>query len=156
RRCPGTRRSGSLSLAGEPLEGRPDLRQRGEQDSERVWRAVPDGLLDFSPHEKTNPIRAILVHQLPSERRFFAPFVGSQDPPVEELLPPGDRPTVSAYLSLLVAGEPALLRRLAAPADLGVLAAGAAHLPPPNAAAVVAARGRARAGPGDLRPLRRR
>src|SRR5437870_10917187 len=55
-----------------------------------VWRAVPDGLLDFKPHEKTNPIRTILVHQLLSERRFFAQFVGTQEPPVEELLPPGE------------------------------------------------------------------
>jgi hypothetical protein len=29
-----------------------------------VWRAVPDTLLDFRPHEKTNPIRTILGHQL--------------------------------------------------------------------------------------------
>lgn len=29
-----------------------------------VWRAVPDGLLDFQPHEKTNPIRTILTWQL--------------------------------------------------------------------------------------------
>jgi hypothetical protein len=36
-----------------------------------MWRAVPDDLLDFKPHEKTNPIRTILVHQLLSERRFF-------------------------------------------------------------------------------------
>ena len=28
-----------------------------------VWPAVPDHLLDFNPHEKTNPIRTILVHQ---------------------------------------------------------------------------------------------
>jgi hypothetical protein len=28
-----------------------------------VWRAVPDDLLDFKPHEKTNPIRTIMVHQ---------------------------------------------------------------------------------------------
>ena len=35
-----------------------------------VWRAVPDALLDFKPHEKTNPIRTILAHQLLSERRF--------------------------------------------------------------------------------------
>ena len=62
-----------------------------------VWRAVPDGLLDFKPHEKTNPIRTILVHQLLSERRFFAQFVGTKEPPVEELLPAGDEPTVSAY-----------------------------------------------------------
>jgi hypothetical protein len=32
-----------------------------------MWRAVPDDLLDFKPHEKTNPIRTILVHQLLSE-----------------------------------------------------------------------------------------
>src|SRR5690348_17827368 len=61
-----------------------------------VWRVVPDALLDFKPHEKTNPIRTILVHQLLSERRFFAQFVGTQEPPVEELLPAGERPTVSA------------------------------------------------------------
>jgi hypothetical protein len=63
-----------------------------------VWRAVPDHLLDFQPHEKTNPIRTILVHQLLSERRFFAQFVGTEEPPVEELLPAGHKPTVSAYL----------------------------------------------------------
>ena len=55
-----------------------------------VWRAVPDDLLDFRPHEKANTIRTILVHQLLSERRFFAQFVGTDEPPVEELLPPGE------------------------------------------------------------------
>src|SRR5262249_39345451 len=63
-----------------------------------VCRAVTDDLLDFKPHKKTNPIRTILVHQLLSERRFFAQFVGTQEPPVEELLPAGEKPTVSAYL----------------------------------------------------------
>ena len=63
-----------------------------------VWRAVPENLLDFEPHEKTNSIRTILVHQLLSERRFFAQFVGTEEPPVKELLPAGDKPTVSAYL----------------------------------------------------------
>src|SRR5271170_7183624 len=61
-----------------------------------VWRAVPDDLLDFKPHEKTNSIRTILVHQLLSERRFFAQFVGTQEPSVEELLPAGDKPVVGA------------------------------------------------------------
>ena len=56
-----------------------------------VWRAVPDDLLDFKPHEKVNTIRTILVHQLLSERRFFAQFVGTEEPSVEELLPPGDK-----------------------------------------------------------------
>src|SRR5919206_778622 len=63
-----------------------------------VWRAVPDHLLDFKPHEKTNPIRTILVHQLLSERRFFAQFVGTEEPPVEELLPPGEKPVVQSYI----------------------------------------------------------
>ena len=115
-----------------------------------VWRAVPDNLLDFKPHEKTNPIRTILVHQLLSERRFFAQFVGTEEPPVEELLPPGEKPVVQAYIEKyillvkrrlpqlragrrrLVAGITAFFRRLAAGTDLGLLAAGTAHLPSPD------------------------
>src|ERR1700730_786121 len=67
-----------------------------------VWRAVSDDLLDFKPHEKTNPIRTILVHQLLSERRFFAQFVGTEEPPVEELLPPADKPGVAEYIEKYV------------------------------------------------------
>src|SRR3954469_13850083 len=67
-----------------------------------VWRAVPDELLDFKPHEKTNPIRPILAHQLLSERRFFAQFVGTEEPPVEDLLPPGEKPVVQAYIEKYV------------------------------------------------------
>jgi hypothetical protein len=52
----------------------------------------------MKPHDKTNPIRTILAHQLLSERRFFAQLVGTQEPPVEELLPPGGKPTVQAYI----------------------------------------------------------
>src|SRR5262249_18291069 len=61
-----------------------------------------DELLDYKPHEKVNIIRTILVHQILSERRFFAQFVGTEEPPVEELLPPGDRPPVQAYLDQYV------------------------------------------------------
>ena len=46
-----------------------------------MWRAIPDDLLDFKPHEKVNTIRAILVHQILSERRFFAQFVGTGSHP---------------------------------------------------------------------------
>jgi uncharacterized damage-inducible protein DinB len=67
-----------------------------------VWRAVPDALLDFKPHEKTNTVRAILAHQLLSERRFFAQFVGTAEPPPEEVLPAGERPGVAAYLGKYV------------------------------------------------------
>jgi uncharacterized damage-inducible protein DinB len=63
-----------------------------------LWRAVPDDCLDFRPHEKTNPIRTIFVHQILSERRFFAQFVGTEESAVEALLPPGERPAVAAYV----------------------------------------------------------
>jgi uncharacterized damage-inducible protein DinB len=63
-----------------------------------MWRAVRDDLLDYQPHEKVNTIRTILVHQILSERRFFAQFVGTVEPPVEELLPPGDQSPVQAHL----------------------------------------------------------
>jgi hypothetical protein len=53
-----------------------------------IWRAIPNEFLDFKPLEKVNTIRAILVHQK---------FVGIQEPPVEELLPPGDQSPVQAY-----------------------------------------------------------
>jgi hypothetical protein len=45
-----------------------------------------------------NTIRTILVHQLLSERRFFGQFVGTNEPPVEELLPAGEQPIVAAYI----------------------------------------------------------
>jgi uncharacterized damage-inducible protein DinB len=67
-----------------------------------VWRAIPDNQMEFKPHEKTNTIRTILVHQLLSERRFFAQFVGTDEPAVEELLPPGEKPAVQAYLDKYV------------------------------------------------------
>lgn len=67
-----------------------------------MWRAIPEPLLDFRPHEKCNQIRTIFVHQLLSERRFFAQFVGTQEPPVEELLPAGEKPPVPAYVDKYV------------------------------------------------------
>jgi hypothetical protein len=69
-----------------------------------LWRAVPDGLLAYRPHEKTNTIRAILVHQILSERRFFAQFVGTEEPPRRrrcrsvrrpQAAPPAPRPRAS-------------------------------------------------------------
>jgi hypothetical protein len=40
----------------------------------------------------------LLVHQLLSERRFFAQFVGTDEPPVEALLPSGETPSAAAYI----------------------------------------------------------
>src|SRR5205807_8205989 len=68
-----------------------------------VWRAVPDDLLDYRPHEKTNTIQAILEHQILSERRFFAQCVGTDEPPAGELIPAGERLVVQAYLDKYVA-----------------------------------------------------
>jgi uncharacterized damage-inducible protein DinB len=82
-----------------------------------MWRAIPEGLLDYRPHEKTNTIRAILAHQILSERRFFAQFVGTEEPPVEGLLPPGESPPVSAYIERYLAPAKARLPQLAAAAS---------------------------------------
>jgi uncharacterized damage-inducible protein DinB len=79
-----------------------------------LWRAVPDDLLDYRPHDKTNTVRTIFVHQLLSERRFFAQFVGTEEPPVEDLLPPGDRPAVADYLDRYVRLAKRRLPQLAA------------------------------------------
>ena len=63
---------------------------------------MPDDCLDFMPHDKTNSIRTIFQHQLLSERRFFSQFVGTQEPVVEDLLPSGEKPEVTAYIEKYV------------------------------------------------------
>ncbi len=67
-----------------------------------MWHRSSTIYLDFKRHEKVNTIRAVLVHQIRSERRFFAQFVGIQEPPVEDLLPPGEQPLVEAHLDRYV------------------------------------------------------
>jgi uncharacterized damage-inducible protein DinB len=79
-----------------------------------LWRAVPDDCLDFRPHEKTNSIRTIFVHQILSERRFFALFVGTAEPPADKLLPEGETPTVAAYVQRYLELARARLPQLAA------------------------------------------
>jgi hypothetical protein len=126
-----------------------------------VWRAVPDDLLDFKPHDKTNPIRTILVHQLLSERRFFAQFVGTEEPPVGELLPSGEKSEVQAYIEkyngLVRRRLPQLARGttvwwleqrpffggLQRERILDLLATSPPHLPSPDAGSIVAATCRA-------------
>jgi hypothetical protein len=138
-----------------------------------MWRAVPEDLLDFKPHEKTNPIRTIMVHQLLSERRFFAQFIGTEEPAVEELLPPGEKPTVQeihrqvskagkAPLASvcdrhhgLVARTTPLLRRVATRTDMGFLATSVAYLPSPGPSANMATSGRS-ACPSQLWAFGRR
>src|SRR4051812_32984155 len=85
-----------------------------------MWRAVPDDCLDFRPHEKVNTIRTIFTHQLLSERRFFAEFVGTKDPPAEEVLPGvpasagGGSAPVAAYINQYIKLAKQRLPQLAA------------------------------------------
>lgn len=64
-----------------------------------LWRAVPDKRLEFRPDTKVNDIRTILKHQLLSERRFFAQFIGTTEPDVATLLPEGETPPVAAFIA---------------------------------------------------------
>jgi uncharacterized damage-inducible protein DinB len=68
-----------------------------------VWSELRDDQLDFRLHRRSSSIRQIMTHQILSERRFFAEFIGLAEPPVESLLPPGEAPPVKAYIDRLVA-----------------------------------------------------
>src|SRR5262245_46066579 len=67
-----------------------------------MWRAVKADLLDFKPHEEVNSIRTIMTHQILSERRFFAQFVGTDEPGVDQLLPVGEKTVIAAYIEKYV------------------------------------------------------
>jgi len=79
-----------------------------------VWSEVTDAQLDFRPHSRSSSVRQILVHQLLSERRFFAEFIGLAEPAVEAVLPPGQVPDLHAYIERLVALAQPRLAQLAA------------------------------------------
>jgi len=52
-----------------------------------VWKEFRDTDLDFKIHPKFSSVAEILRHQLLSERRFFAEFLGSPEPASEKVLP---------------------------------------------------------------------
>ena len=79
-----------------------------------VWTELRDDQLDFRPHPRSSSVRQILVHQILSERRFFAEFVGLAEPAVETLLPPGETPGVRSYVDRLVVLARSRLAPLAA------------------------------------------
>src|SRR6476646_4145864 len=53
-----------------------------------VWREFRDDDLGFRPHERASTVGDILKHQLLSERRFFAEFLGVPEPAPKDVLPP--------------------------------------------------------------------
>jgi uncharacterized damage-inducible protein DinB len=60
-----------------------------------TWRCFTDADLDYKPHPRSSSVRDILKHQILSERRFFAEFLGFPEPPAAQLLPEED--TIEAY-----------------------------------------------------------
>jgi uncharacterized damage-inducible protein DinB len=78
-----------------------------------VWRVLRDDQLGFRPHPRSSSVRDLLVHQVLSERRFFAEFIGLAEPAAGELLPPGDAAPVEAYVARYVALARARLEALA-------------------------------------------
>lgn len=52
-----------------------------------VWRCFSDAGLSFRPHPRSQPVLEIFKHQLLSERRFFAEFLGAPEPAAAEVLP---------------------------------------------------------------------
>jgi uncharacterized damage-inducible protein DinB len=79
-----------------------------------VWSELTDAQLDFRPHTRSSSVRQILVHQLLSERRFFAEFIGLAEPAVDAVLPPGEAPGVGAYVERLIGLAQPRLAQLAA------------------------------------------
>jgi uncharacterized damage-inducible protein DinB len=63
-----------------------------------VWSELREDQLDFRPHIRSSSIRQILDHQILSERRFFAEFIGLSKPAPESLLPSRDAATVQPYI----------------------------------------------------------
>jgi uncharacterized damage-inducible protein DinB len=79
-----------------------------------VWSELQDDQLDFRLHPRSNPIRQILKHQILSEARFFAEFIGLAEPAAESLLPPGEAPPVQEYIDRVITLARARLAPLAA------------------------------------------
>jgi uncharacterized damage-inducible protein DinB len=52
-----------------------------------VWREFTDADLSYRPHERATSVGDILKHQLLSERRFFAEFLGVPEPEPVRVLP---------------------------------------------------------------------
>ena len=55
--------------------------------SASVWRMFNDADLSWQPHPRSSSVEEIMKHQLLSERRFFAEFLGSAEPAAAEVIP---------------------------------------------------------------------
>jgi uncharacterized damage-inducible protein DinB len=69
--------------------------------------------MEFRLHPRSSSIRQIMVHQILSERRFFAEFLGFSEAEPETLLPAGEAPPPQAYVDRLIQQSRLRLRPLA-------------------------------------------
>jgi len=61
-----------------------------------VWHEFVDDDLSFKPHPRSTTVREIMEHELLSERRFFAEFLGLPEVPANEVLPQDRTPQAFA------------------------------------------------------------
>jgi uncharacterized damage-inducible protein DinB len=52
-----------------------------------IWLEFTEQELNFCPHSRSSTVKAIMQHQLLSERRFFAEFIGTSELPATDILP---------------------------------------------------------------------
>ena len=52
-----------------------------------VWHEFAENDLPFKPHPRASTVEQIIEHELLSERRFFAEFLGLPEVPANEVLP---------------------------------------------------------------------
>lgn len=64
-----------------------------------VWSCFPDADLPFRIHPKSSTVQEVMKHQLLSERRFFAEFLGFAEPPPADV--PPKEATVAAFRARL-------------------------------------------------------
>jgi uncharacterized damage-inducible protein DinB len=76
-----------------------------------VWLEFSDDDLSFRPHARSSTVREIIEHELLSERRFFAEFLGLPEPPAEQVLPESRTP--QSYATRMLELSRARLKSLA-------------------------------------------
>jgi uncharacterized damage-inducible protein DinB len=65
-----------------------------------VWLEFSEDDLNFRPHARSSTVREIIEHELLSERRFFAEFLGVPEPPADKVLPETRTPQTYAMRML--------------------------------------------------------
>jgi uncharacterized damage-inducible protein DinB len=76
-----------------------------------VWLEFSEDDLSFRPHARSSSVREIIEHELLSERRFFAEYLGLPEPPAEQVLP--ETRTPAAYATRMLGLSRSRLKFLA-------------------------------------------